>query len=58
MVDLKLIHRIKLFSGEDSPTVCEHAHQLTGTGAIFYQSVGLLQCSVCRGWQFIRKPVK
>lgn len=37
---------------------CLHDHSLTGTGAVFYQSTGLLQCALCRGWQLIRKPVR
>ena len=45
------------FSGENTPKVCEHDHKLMGT-AVFYQSVGLLQCAECKGWQLIRKPIK
>ena len=36
---------------------CLHDHKLTGTGAVFYQSTGLLQCALCHGWQLIRKPI-
>lgn len=36
---------------------CQHDHQLAGTGAVFYQSTGLLQCVDCKGWQLIRKPI-
>lgn len=32
-------------------------HKLIGTGAVFYQSTGLLQCALCHGWQLIRKPI-
>lgn len=45
------------FSGENSPKVCEHDQKLQGTG-VFYQSVGLIQCTDCKGWQLIRKPIK
>lgn len=45
------------FSGEYAPKICEHDHKLQGTGA-FYQSVGLIQCAHCKGWQLIRKPIK
>ena len=37
---------------------CLHDHKLIGTGAVFYQSTGLLQCNHCKGWQLIRKPVR
>jgi hypothetical protein len=52
------IKRVKAFSTEAQPVECQHKHELHGTGAVFYQSVGLLQCSYCRGWQLIRKPIK
>lgn len=49
--------KVAAFSGENAPKVCEHDHKLQGTG-VFYQSVGLLQCAECKGWQLIRKPIK
>lgn len=36
---------------------CHCDHKLTGTGAVFFQSTGFLYCTVCEGWQRIRKPV-
>lgn len=51
-----LIERAALFSA-DEPRECLHDHKLQGTGAVFYQSAGLLQCSLCFGWQLIRKPL-
>lgn len=45
------------FSGEDAPKICYREHKLQGTG-VFYQSVGLIQCADCKGWQLIRKPIK
>jgi len=36
---------------------CRCDHKLAGTGAVFYQSTGWLYCTVCEGWQLIRKPV-
>ena len=42
----------------DSNIECLHDHKLIGTGAVFYQSTGLLQCNHCKGWQLIRKPVR
>jgi hypothetical protein len=41
----------------DASIECLHDHQLIGTGAVFYQSTGLLQCDHCKGWQLIRKPI-
>lgn len=35
---------------------CSHKHELTGT-AVFYQSLGLLQCNACGGYQHIKKPL-
>lgn len=54
-----LLARAADFIGPKStPTECKHDHKLQGTGAVFYQSVGLLQCGQCGGWQKIRKPVR
>lgn len=55
---MTLLERARAFSGEAKPKTCRHKHQLQGTGAVFYQSVGLLQCSRCFGWQLLRKPIK
>lgn len=55
----KIETRVKTFTGKDEPIYeCQHKHKLQGTGAIFYQSVGLLQCGLCGGWQEIRKGIK
>lgn len=53
----KIRSAIQLFSGEERPRLCRHKHKLAGTG-VFYQSVGLIQCATCSGWQKIRKPIK
>lgn len=37
---------------------CKHDHKLVGTGGVFLQSTGWILCSVCRGYQRIRKPIK
>ena len=50
--------QILAFAGDERPRRCRHKHQLQGTGAVFYQSVGLLQCSRCGGWQKIKKPIE
>lgn len=50
--------QIKSFAGDERPKRCRHKHQLHGTGAVFFQSVGLLQCSRCGGWQKIKKPIE
>jgi len=55
----ELTRRVQAFTGSNTPvTECHHQHQLQGSGAIFYQSVGLLSCTLCGGWQLIRKPIK
>lgn len=36
---------------------CRHKHSLQGTGAVFYQSTGWLECIKCGGWQRIKKAV-
>lgn len=48
---------IQSFSGDERPKRCRHKHQLQGTGAVFFQSVGLLQCVLCGGWQKIKRPI-
>lgn len=55
-MSMTLIDRAAGFSGGPA-TECPHDHKLQGTGAVFFQSVGLLRCSLCYGWQLIRKPV-
>ncbi len=37
--------------------VCRHKHQLGGTGAVFFQSLGFLRCAECGGYQAIKKPL-
>lgn len=54
----KLRYRITAFTGNPNPRACQCRHKLSNTGGVFYQSVGLLQCSICGGWQGIRKPIK
>jgi hypothetical protein len=53
-----LQERARAFSGEAKPKTCRHKHRLQGTGAVFYQSVGLIQCTSCYGWQLIRKQIR
>lgn len=38
--------------------VCSCKHELSGTGAIFFQSLGIIYCNECKGNQPIRKPIK
>lgn len=54
----ELTEAVRQFCGEEHPKQCVCDHKLHGTGAVFYQSVGLLQCANCGGWQWIRKPIK
>ena len=51
------LERVRWFSGEPDPKQCQCNHKLQGTG-VFYQSVGLIQCAACKGWQPIRKPIE
>lgn len=53
---MDLLERVRLFAGEKEAKECVCDHQLAGTG-VFYQSVGLIQCADCKGWQLIRKPI-
>ena len=60
---ITLRSRLELLGYVDTSTPdlsieCLHDHNLIGTGAVFYQSTGLLQCNHCKGWQLIRKPVR
>ena len=55
---IQFISQVKVFSQETYPKLCRCDHKLQGTGAVFYQSTKLLQCSNCRGWQMIRKPIE
>lgn len=48
---------VRRFSGIENATECNCKHKLQATGAVFYQSVGLIECVNCRGWQFIKKRV-
>lgn len=48
---------VTTFTGDQIPIACDCSHKLQGTGGVFYQSVGLLQCTKCWGWQAIREPI-
>jgi hypothetical protein len=37
---------------------CPCDHKLHNTGGVFYQSVGLINCVNCGGWQRIRKGIQ
>lgn len=39
------------------PSICTCDHELQGTG-VFYQSVGLIYCPECKGYQLIKRPIK
>lgn len=56
----ELADRVRSFlpSIEGPILECACVHKLHNTGGIFYQSVGLIECSHCRGWQAIRKGIK
>lgn len=38
------------------PIECGCKHKLLGTG-VFFQSVGLIYCLTCNGWQEIKNPI-
>lgn len=40
------------------PSICCCEHKAQGTGAIFLDSVGVLYCNECRGWQVIKRKLK
>lgn len=54
---MDFLARARLFTGEENPKVCTCDHKLQGTG-VFFQSVELIQCATCKGWQPVRKPIK
>lgn len=43
---------------KQSPSICNCEHRLQGTGAVFLQSLELLVCNECKGWQLIRKVIR
>lgn len=47
--------RVELLYGHKDATVCECEHNIKDTGGIFLYSVGLIKCTICDGWQVIRK---
>lgn len=51
-----VLQRAKTFSGEENPSYCSHTHQRRGTG-VFYNSVELIHCLECRGWQSVRRVI-
>lgn len=54
----ELEQRVAVFTKRRPIVECTHKHQIQGTGAVFYQSVGVLECIHCQGWQLIRKGIK
>ena len=54
---MTFLDRVRLFSREADPKVCTCKHERLGTG-VFYNSVQLIQCNTCGGWQDMRKPIK
>jgi len=53
---MDFLERTRLFTKESNPKVCTCKHERLGTG-VFYNSVGLIQCVMCNGWQDMRKPI-
>lgn len=52
----EMLHRAKVFSGEESPQECTHKHSRRLTG-VFYSSVGLIHCLECKGWQNVKSAI-
>ena len=53
----KTIAAIRRHGLAKDPRLCLCKHKLQGTGAVFFQSVGVLECTTCGGFQSIRKPI-
>ena len=53
-----IAERVTDLTGDPQPHGCDCDHKLQGTGGVFYQSVGLLYCACCGGWQEIRSQIK
>lgn len=53
---LQLLQQAQTFSEEANPTSCECVHQRRYTG-VFYNSVELIHCLACKGWQSIRRVI-
>jgi hypothetical protein len=57
-----LRERLETFGWLDEPKCeprsCLCDHKLIGTGAVFFQSQGILRCNNCDGFQLIRKPLQ
>lgn len=45
-------------SCEFSEKACNCKHELSGTGGVFLQSLGIILCNECKGEQVIRRPIK
>lgn len=58
MLIRELLVRFDWISPTEGAVMCMHNHKLGGTGAIFFQSQGLLYCNLCKGFQLIRHPLK
>lgn len=54
---LAFLNQAKSFSEEVNPRACECTHQRWYTG-IFYNSVEMIQCLTCKGWQSIRRVIR
>ena len=53
---LEMLSRVSAFSGTLAVHACTHTHQRRGTG-IFYNSVELIHCLQCLGWQSVRRVI-
>ena len=54
---MTFIERVKSFSREADPKVCTCKQERNGTG-VFYNSVDIIYCVTCHGWQDMKAPIK
>ena len=53
---LTVLERATIFSGENNPKYCRCKHQRRYTG-VFFNSVELIHCLSCHGWQSVRSVI-
>ena len=47
--------RAKQMGWDDDPHECPCEHNVRDTGGVFFYSAGIILCTICKGWQKIRK---
>lgn len=54
---LEMLQRVKVFTGEENPHSCSHTHKRRYTG-VFFNSVEVILCLTCQGWQREREVIR